>query len=71
MTVDLNGDGEVQATFTNPSLAGFAAWFWNYEDGGIVDNMTDNSTLPNTPTLNSYGQEVAGYIAAGTGPFIP
>lgn len=57
---DPSGVAEITAAFQNP--VGACAWIWHAGGGptGIQDNLTNADT-----TLNSYGQQVAGLIAAG------
>jgi Cellulase (glycosyl hydrolase family 5) len=60
--VDAGGTQQIQAAFSNPNYVGAAAWVWNVNLG--TSTIADNLTGIGGSTLNSYGLQVAGYVAS-------
>jgi hypothetical protein len=65
--VSAAGIPQIDVTFTNPRLTGFAAWIWNdYSSCSNAYNLTNYDLTSGTSgprSLTSYGLQVANYIS--------
>jgi hypothetical protein len=67
-SIDPGGAQVVQAAYANPNLIGNAAWIWDSiytSENDAIDNLTNAGGA----SLNSYGTQVAGFVASGASTF--